>query len=110
MDIAVDLGSDRTRVFIENKGIVLDEASVVAFDVDTYDIVGAGNEAYKMIGKTPAGIRAMHPIDDGVISRSELVEDMVSILIKEVSPSKVTMPRVVASIPSEVTEVEKELL
>ena len=86
MDIAVDLGSDRTRVFIENKGIVLDEASVVAFDVD---------------------IRAMHPIDDGVISRSELVEDMVSILIKEVSPSKVTMPRVVASIPSEVTEVEK---
>ena len=101
MDIAVDLGSDRTRVFIENKGIVLDEASVVAFDVDTYDIVGVGNEAYKMIGKTPAGIRAMHPIDDGVISRSELVEDMVSILIKEVSPSKVTMPRVVASIPSE---------
>ena len=91
MDIAVDLGSDRTRVFIENKGIVLDEASVVAFDVDTYDIVGVGNEAYKMIGKTPAGIRAMHPIDDGVISRSELVEDMVSILIKEVSPSKVTM-------------------
>lgn len=107
MDIAVDLGSDRTRVFIENKGIVLDEASVVAFDVDTYDIVGVGNEAYKMIGKTPAGIRAMYPIDDGVISRSELVEDMVSILIKEVSPSKVTMPRVVASIPSEVTEVEK---
>lgn len=107
MDIAVDLGSDRTRVFIENKGIVLDEASVVAFDVDTYDIVGVGNEAYKMIGKTPAGIRAMHLIDDGVISRSELVEDMVSILIKEVSPSKVTMPRVVASIPSEVTEVEK---
>ena len=107
MDIAVDLGSDRTRVFIENKGIVLDEASVVAFDVDTYDIVGVGNEAYKMIGKTPAGIRAMHPIDVGVISRSELVEDMVSILIKEVSPSKVTMPRVVASIPSEVTEVEK---
>lgn len=107
MDIAVDLGSDRTRVFIENKGIVLDEASVVAFDVDTYDIVGVGNEAYKMIGKTPAGIRAMHPIDDGFISRSELVEDMVSILIKEVSPSKVTMPRVVASIPSEVTEVEK---
>ena len=107
MDIAVDLGSDRTRVFIENKGIVLDEASVVAFDVDTYDIVGVGNEAYKMIGKTPASIRAMHPIDDGVISRSELVEDMVSILIKEVSPSKVTMPRVVASIPSEVTEVEK---
>ncbi len=107
MDIAIDLGSDRTRVFIENKGIVLDEASVVAFDVDTYDIVGVGNEAYKMIGKTPADIRAMHPIDDGVISRSELVEDMVSILIKEVSPSKVTMPRVVASIPSEVTEVEK---
>ena len=47
MDIAVDLGSDRTRVFIENKGIVLDEASVVAFDVDTYDIVGVGNEVIR---------------------------------------------------------------
>ena len=55
MNIAIDLGSDRTRVFIENKGIVLDEASVVAFDVDTYDIIGVGNEAYKMIGKTQIG-------------------------------------------------------
>lgn len=107
MDIAIDLGSDRTRVFIDGKGVVLDEASVVTFDVDTYDIIAVGNDAYKMIGKTPAGIRAMHPIDDGVISRSELVEDMVSILIKEVCPSKITMPRVIAQIPSEVTEVEK---
>ena len=57
MDIAVDLGSDRTRVFIENKGIVLDEASVVAFDVDTYDIVGVGNEAYKMIGKRGQSVK-----------------------------------------------------
>lgn len=107
MDIAIDLGSDRTRVFLENKGIVLDEASVVTYDVDSGEIYAVGNDAYKMIGKTPAGIKAMHPLDSGVISHSELVEDMVSILLKEVCTAKIVMPRVVASIPCDVTEVEK---
>lgn len=107
MDIAIDLGSDRTRVFLENKGIVLNEASVVTFDVDTGEIYAVGDEAYKMIGKTPAGIRAMHPLDGGVIAQPELVEDMVAILLKEVCTAKIAMPRVVTSIPCDVTEVEK---
>lgn len=107
MDIAIDLGSDRTRVFIENKGKVLDEASVVTYDIDTDEIYAVGDEAYRMIGKTPVGIRAVHPLDSGVIAQSELVEDMVSILLKEVCTVKVVMPRVVTAIPCDVTEVEK---
>lgn len=107
MDIAIDLGSDRTRVFIQNKGKVLDEASVITYDVDTNEIYAVGDEAYRMIGKTPVGIRAVHPLDSGVIAQSELVEDMVSILLKEVCSVKVVMPRVVTAIPCDVTEVEK---
>lgn len=107
MDIAIDLGSDRTRVFIENKGKVLDEASVVTYDIDTDEIYAVGDDAYAMIGKTPMGIKAVHPLDSGVIAESDLVENMVSILLKEVCTVKVVMPRVVTAIPCEVTEVEK---
>ena len=107
MDIAIDLGSDRTRVFIENKGKVLDEASVITYDIDTDEIYAVGDEAYAMIGKTPVGIRAVHPLDSGVIAQSDLVENMVTILLKEVCSVKVVMPRVVTAIPCEVTEVEK---
>lgn len=107
MDIAIDLGSDRTRVFIENKGKVLDEASVITYDVDTEEIYAVGDEAYRMIGKTPYGIKAIHPLEGGVIAHSQLVEDMVTILLKEVCSVKVMMPRVVAAVPCDITEVEK---
>ena len=107
MDIAIDLGSDRIRVYIEGKGKVLDEASVITYDVDTNEVFAVGDDAYKMIGKTPYGIRAAHPLDSGVIAQSELVESMVSILLKDVCPVKVVMPRVVTAVPCELTEVEK---
>ncbi len=107
MNIAIDLGSDRTRVFIENKGKVLDEASVITYDVDTHEIFAVGNDAYSMIGKTPVGIRAAHPLDGGVIAQSDLVEDMVAILLGEVCTVKIVNPRVVTAIPCELTEVEK---
>lgn len=107
MNIAIDLGSDRIRVFVENKGKVLDEASVITYDVDTREIFAVGDEAYKMIGKTPVGIRAAHPLDSGVIAESDLVEEMVSILLSEVCTIKIVNPRVVTAIPCELTEVEK---
>ena len=110
MDIAIDLGSDRTRVFIENKGKVLDEASVITYDIDTGEIYAVGNNAYDMIGKTPVGIRAVHPLDSGVIAQSGLVEDMVSILLQEVCTVKVVKPRVVTAIPCDLTEVEKRAM
>ena len=107
MNIAIDLGSDRTRVYIENQGKVLDEASVITYDVDTHEIFAVGDEAYAMIGKTPVGIRAAHPLDGGVIAQSDLVETMVDILIGEVCKVKVVNPRVVTAIPCQLTEVEK---
>ena len=107
MNIAIDLGSDRTRVFAENKGKVLDEASVITYDVDTNRIFAVGDEAYAMIGKPPVGIRAAHPMDGGVIARSDLVENMVDILLGEVCTTRITNPRVVTAIPCELTEVEK---
>ena len=110
MDIAIDLGSDRTRVFIENKGKVLDEASVITYDIDTGEIYAVGNDAYDMIGKTPVGIRAVHPLDSGVIAQSGLVEDMVSILLQEVCTVKIVKPRVVTAIPCDLTEVEKRAM
>ena len=107
MNIAIDLGSDRTRLYIENQGKVLDEASVITYDVDTHEIFAVGDEAYAMIGKTPVGIRAAHPLDGGVIAQSDLVEEMVDILIGEVCKTKIVNPRVVTAIPCELTEVEK---
>jgi rod shape-determining protein MreB len=107
MNIAIDLGSDRTRVFIEGKGKVLDEASVITYDVDSHEIFAVGDEAYSMIGKTPVGIRAAHPLDSGVIAQSDLVEKMVMVLFGEVCKVKIVNPRIVAAVPCELTEVEK---
>lgn len=107
MDIGIDLGTSRTRLFIDKKGKVLDEASVAAYDVAANKIIAVGDEAYAMLGKTPDSIGAEYPISNGVIAQSFLVEDMVNILMKHICTSKIVMPRVVASIPGGVTEVEK---
>lgn len=107
MDIGIDLGSGRTRVLIDKKGKVLDEASVAAYDVVENEIIAVGDEAYAMLGKTPDRIKAEFPLSNSVIAESLLVEDMVNILLKHVCTSKIVMPRVVASIPEDITEVEK---
>jgi rod shape-determining protein MreB len=107
LDIGIDLGSSRTRVFVEKKGIVLDEASVAAYNVAQNRIIAVGDEAYAMLGKTPDSIEAEYPLSGGVIAQSLLAEDMVNILLKHVCTSKIVMPRVVASIPGDITEVEK---
>ncbi len=103
----MDLGSSRTRVYIDKKGKVLDEASVAAYNVSENRIIAVGDEAYAMLGKTPDSIQAEYPLSGGVIAQSLLAEDMVNILLKHVCTSKIVMPRVVASIPGDITEVEK---
>lgn len=107
MDIGIDLGSSRTRVFVEKKGKILDEASVAAYSVAENRIIAVGDEAYAMLGKTPDSIQAEFPLQGGVIAQSMLAEDMVNILLRHVCTSKIVMPRVVASIPGDITEVEK---
>lgn len=106
MDIAIDLGSSRTRVFISGKGKALDEASAITHDIDTGEVYAVGDEAYRMIGKTPIGMKVDYPLEGGVVAHSELADTMVSILLGEVCPVKITMPRIVASIPCGLTEVE----
>lgn len=107
LDIAIDLGSSRTRVFADKKGKVLDEASVAAYNVVSNEIIAVGDEAYAMIGKTPDSINAVCPINNSVISEQNLMEDTINIMLKHVCTSKIVMPRVVAAIPGEITEVEK---
>lgn len=107
MDIAIDLGTSRTRLYIDKKGKVLDEASVAAYSVAQNKIIAVGDEAYAMLGKTPDSISAEFPLAGGVIAQSFLIEDMVNILLKHICTSRIVMPRVVAGIPGEITEVEK---
>ncbi len=107
MDIALDLGSCNTRVYLPEKGKVLDEPSVITYDIFDKDIVAAGSEAYKTIGKTPTRLKTVYPLEGGVIAELDLVEELINIFLSQVSTSKVVMPRVVACIPGEITEVEK---
>lgn len=107
MDIALDLGSCNTRILTTEKGKVLDEPSVIAFDALENKIIAAGGEAYKMVGKTPTRIKAVYPLEGGVIAELDLVEEMIDIFLSQVCTSKIVMPRVVACIPGEITEVEK---
>ncbi|MDP4119630.1 MAG: rod shape-determining protein [Bacillota bacterium] len=106
-NIALDLGTSNTRIFTSAKGKVLDEPSVVSYDADTRDIIAVGTEAYNMIGRTPGRICAEYPLTSGVISDFGLVEDLVSALLHKLNTSKLLMPKVVACVPGEITDVEK---
>lgn len=107
MDIAIDLGSTRTRVCIPDKNKIIDEATVAAIDLEKEEIIAVGDKAYKMLGKTPSRIEAMYLLDSGVIAESRIVEDMLKIILKNTSTGKIVKPRAVAAIPEGVTEVEK---
>jgi rod shape-determining protein MreB len=92
---------------MDKKGKVLDEASVAAYNVATGEIIAVGDEAHAMLGKTPDSIKAVFPIENSVISESNLIEDTINILLKHLCTGKIVMPRVVAAIPGDITEVEK---
>lgn len=109
-DIGIDLGTANTLVYVEGRGIVINEPSVVAVNQKTGQILAIGAEAKKMVGKTPSHIVATRPLVDGVVSDFEVTEQMLRYFIEKVhEDSFVFMPRsqVVIGIPSGVTEVEK---
>ena len=108
-DAAIDLGTSRTRIYLPQQGVVIDEPSVVAVDNMTEEIIAIGQEAYEMVGRTSQRLTVTYPLVNGVISNFILVEQMVGYFLKKVSSSMVFMPRVVACIPGEVTEVENAL-
>jgi rod shape-determining protein MreB len=110
-DLAIDLGTATTLVYVRGQGIVVNEPSVVAIRKDLQGakkILAVGNEAKKMLGRTPANIVAIRPIKDGVIADFEVTEAMLSYFIKAVHKRKsFVRPRVIVSVPSGITPVEK---
>jgi len=108
-DIGIDLGTANTLVFVPEKGIVVDEPSVVAINTKTDRVLAVGHEAKYMLGKTPAHIVVTRPLSNGIISDYEVTEKMLKYFIDKVhetSHSWVSRPRVVICVPLEVTEVE----
>jgi rod shape-determining protein MreB len=107
-DIGIDLGTATTLVFVKGEGVVLCEPSVVAIEKDTNRVVAVGEEAKKMLGRTPANIIAIRPMKDGVISDFEITEAMLKYFIRKVHRRrKLLSPAMVIAIPSGITAVEK---
>lgn len=109
-DIGIDLGTANTLVYVRGKGIVINEPSVVAINQRTKQILAIGDEARKMVGRTPSHIVAIRPLVDGVVSDFEVTEQMLKYFIQKVHRDKFSFfphPRVVVGIPYGVTEVER---
>jgi len=110
-DLGVDLGTKNTLVYVDKKGIIINEPSVVAINSRTTEILEIGREAKKMVGKTPSHIQTIKPLIDGVISDFEVTEKMLKYFIKKVHSENFSFlprPRVIVGIPLDITEVEKK--
>lgn len=107
-DMGIDLGTATTLVYLKNQGIVLCEPSVVAIQAGTSNVLAVGEEAKRMLGRTPGNIVAIRPMRHGVITDFEISEAMLRYFIKKVNSAKpLVRPRIVIAIPSGITEVEK---
>ena len=107
IDIAIDLGTARFKIYQDGKGIVLNEPSIIAVDNMTEEIIAIGSEAYGMLGRTSERVTVAHPLCNGVISDLTLAEHLIAYYLRQVGRSRLLTPRVVVSIPCGVTEVEK---
>lgn len=110
-DIGVDLGTANTLVYVKDRGIVINEPSVVAVNTRTDQILAVGVEAQRMLGKTPPHILVTRPLVDGIITDFEVTEKMLTYFLEKVRKNNFSLfsrPRVVIAIPTEVTEVEKK--
>ena len=107
-DIGIDLGTATVIAYVKGKGIVLREPSVVAVDHNTNDVLAVGQEARRMLGRTPGSIVATRPLKDGVISNYTVTEKMLKYFITKVCGKTIFAPRIMICIPSQVTEVERK--
>jgi rod shape-determining protein MreB and related proteins len=105
--LAVDLGTANTLVYLQGRGIVVDEPSVVAIDVRDGRTMAVGLEAKRMIGRTPAHIQAVRPLREGVIANFEICEKMFAYFVRRALPSRLSKPEIVICVPAGVTGVEK---
>lgn len=107
-DLGIDLGTANTLVYMRGRGIVIREPSVVAVRDDTKEILAVGQGAKEMIGRTPGNVIAIRPLRDGVIADFEITQEMLKYFIRRISKKRLNYrPRVLISIPSGVTEVER---
>lgn len=107
-EVGIDLGTANVLIYMEGKGIVLQEPSVVAINRDTNEILAVGSEARRMIGRTPGNISAIRPLREGVISDYDVTERMLQYFIRKTcGGSRFLKPRIIVCVPSGVTEVEK---
>lgn len=113
-DLAIDLGTANTLIYIKGKGIVLDEPSVVAVKTDQFgkeETLAVGTEAKKMLGRTPGSIQAIRPMKDGVIANFNITEKMLKEFIRKVNNSKLAAsPRIVICVPCGSTQVERRAI
>ena len=107
-DIGIDLGTATVIAYVKGRGIVLREPSVVAVDNNTGEVLAVGQEARRMLGRTPGNIIATRPLRDGVISDYTVTEKMLKYFINKVCGKSIFAPRIMICIPSQVTEVEKK--
>ena len=110
-DIGIDLGTANVLIYIKDRGIVLNEPSVVAIETETKKVIAVGTEANKMVGRTPGKVKAIKPMKDGVIADFELTEIMLDCFIKKVKARKLFVrPKVLICCPTNITPVEKNAI
>lgn len=106
-DIAIDLGTSSVKIYLDGKGIILNEPAIVSVNFETDEVVATGKEAYAMVGRTSNKIQVCHPLSGGVISDFDLAKYLIETYLKKINASRVIMPRVIVSVPCKITEVEK---
>ncbi len=106
MDIGIDLGTTNVMIAVGNKGVVLNEPSVVAFNKRLNEVIAVGDDAHKMIGRTPDHITVVRPLSDGVISDHKMTKMMIIAFIEKVTGKQLFMPNIIMCVPSSITDVE----
>ena len=106
-DLAIDLGTANTLVYAKGRGIVLNQPTVIALNTRTHEVLAVGNEAWKMIGRTPGYIVAVRPLREGAITDFDITERMIRLLLRRAGITKLNRPRVLICVPSAITSVER---
>ncbi len=106
-DLAIDLGTANTLVYVKGKGIVLNEPTVIALNSRTQDVLAMGKDAWQMIGRTPGYIVAVRPLRQGAITDFDITERMIRLLLQRAGVSRLNRPRVLICVPSAITSVER---
>jgi len=109
-DIGIDLGTASVLIYVKGKGVVLEEPSIVAIDTESKNVLAVGDEAQRMVGRTPGNITILRPLKDGVISYCDYTEEMLKRFLHRVMKHSIFKPRVLVCVPSGITDVEERAI